>query len=382
MSNELPPVFQAGLPRQKRIIIVNNNLKIGGVQASLCNLLWALAAENRVTLVLFARTGSLLARLPPGVAVREAGFWLRPLGLAHAETGRGPLRVWSLLVRGLTKLLGRRPALRLMLALTPPAGEEYDLAVAYLQDPGPKTFYGGCNEYLLQKVRAGQKITFLHCDFARYGGDTPQNRRVLAQFDRIALVSQSCKRQFDALAPELAGKSLAVPNRICPAEICALAAQAPLCYPPGCIHLISVCRLAREKGLDRLLAAFARAEARLPGRLMLHLVGDGPLGASLRAQARRLGLEGRVRFYGEQANPYRYMRHADWLVVASLQEAAPLVIDEALALGLRVLSTRTLSAEEQIPPGRGRVCENSEQGLYRALVQLAEQGREKTECPG
>lgn len=255
---------------------------------------------------------------------------------------------------------------------------KYDLAISYQQDPGPKVFYGGCSAYLLGKVRAGQTVAFLHCDFARYGGDTPQHRRLLAQFDRIALVSQSCKSQFDALAPELAGKSLVIRNCLWPERLRLLAAQEPVCYPPGRFHLLCVCRLAKEKGLDRLLTALARVEERVPGQLMLHLVGDGPLAASLHAAAGRLGQT--VRFYGEQANPYRYMKNADWLVVASVQEAAPLVIDEALALGLQVLSTRTLSADEQIPPGRGRVCENSEQGLYQALLELAEQRRERSEC--
>lgn len=364
---------------QKRIVIVSSNLKTGGVQVALCNLLRVLAADNQVTLVLFAQTGRLLAELPPHVTVREAGPWLRPLGLAHAET-RGPLRLWSLLTRAAARLLGRGPVLRLMLALTAPlpGGEKYDLAISYQQDPGPRFFYGGCSAYLLRKVRAGQTVAFLHCDFARYGGDTPQYRRLLARFDRIALVSQSCKSQFDALAPELAGKSLVIRNRLWPERLRLLAAQEPVCYPPGRIHLLCVCRLAKEKGLGRLLAALARVEERVPGQLMLHLVGDGPLDASLRAAAGRLGLA--VRFYGEQANPYRYMKNADWLVVASVQEAAPLVIDEALALGLRVLSTRTLSADEQIPPGRGRVCENSEQGLYQALLELAEQRKERSGC--
>ena len=38
----------------KKIVIVNNNMKIGGVQKSLCNLLWSLHENYDITLVLSA----------------------------------------------------------------------------------------------------------------------------------------------------------------------------------------------------------------------------------------------------------------------------------------------------------------------------------------
>ena len=44
----------------KKIIIVNNNMKVGGVQKSLCNLLWELdrLREYDVTLALFSPVGA------------------------------------------------------------------------------------------------------------------------------------------------------------------------------------------------------------------------------------------------------------------------------------------------------------------------------------
>ena len=44
----------------KKILIVNNNLHIGGVQKALINLLWQLRGQYDVTLLLFHKGGKYL----------------------------------------------------------------------------------------------------------------------------------------------------------------------------------------------------------------------------------------------------------------------------------------------------------------------------------
>ena len=48
------------IPTMKKILIVNNNMKIGGVQKSLCNLLWSVADQYDITLYLFAPIGAYM----------------------------------------------------------------------------------------------------------------------------------------------------------------------------------------------------------------------------------------------------------------------------------------------------------------------------------
>ena len=48
----------------KRILIVNNNMHIGGVQKALLNLLQTLHADYDITLLLFYRGGALLNEVP------------------------------------------------------------------------------------------------------------------------------------------------------------------------------------------------------------------------------------------------------------------------------------------------------------------------------
>lgn len=77
----------------------------------------------------------------------------------------------------------------------------------------------------------------------------------------------------------------------------------------------------------------------------------------------------RVCFHGEQANPYRYMTHADLLLMSSFHEAAPMVIDEARCLNLPVLTVKTTSSREMVlDTGCGWVCDNDQKALNDCLV--------------
>ena len=56
----------------KRILIVNNNMHIGGVQKALLNLLQTLHADYDITLLLFSCGGALLNEVPADVHAAAA----------------------------------------------------------------------------------------------------------------------------------------------------------------------------------------------------------------------------------------------------------------------------------------------------------------------
>ncbi|QSX09598.1 glycosyltransferase [Alkalibacter rhizosphaerae] len=99
--------------------------------------------------------------------------------------------------------------------------------------------------------------------------------------------------------------------------------------------------------------------------------GGGALESSIKEEVHRRGLEDRIRFYGDQNNPYRFLKNADLLLLPSIHEAAPMVIMEAKSLGVPVLSTDTISAKEMIIEGKeGFVCPNNEEGIYQDLRKI------------
>ena len=72
----------------KKIIIVNNNMKVGGVQKSLYNLLWTIHKDYEITLLLFHFSGAYADQLPPDVRIVTCKGLFRYLGVSQDECKR------------------------------------------------------------------------------------------------------------------------------------------------------------------------------------------------------------------------------------------------------------------------------------------------------
>ena len=97
--------------------------------------------------------------------------------------------------------------------------------------------------------------------------------------------------------------------------------------------VITVGRLVEQKGIDVLLAAWAKVAASLPG-WRLALVGDGPLADELKEQAGKLGVEDSVDWVGHVSDPFPLLRGAKLFVMTSRFEGTPNALLEAMACGL------------------------------------------------
>jgi glycosyltransferase involved in cell wall biosynthesis len=100
--------------------------------------------------------------------------------------------------------------------------------------------------------------------------------------------------------------------------------------------VVTVARLAPQKGLDTLVAAAAEAVRARP-RLLWVVAGDGPLLRALTAQAERTGAP--VRLLGRREDVADLMAAADVVASAAVWEGQPLAVQEALALGAAVVAT-------------------------------------------
>ena len=352
----------------KKLLFVNNNMHIGGVQRALANLLWCIRDDYEIDVLLFAPCGELLDALPDGVRVIAADSPYRYFGLTRDDV-RG--HAFDTLARSalaaIARVRGRDAALRLCdLKQHRLAG--YDAAIAYLHDGAPNAFYGGCVDFVLRHVSAALKIAFLHCDY-RIVADNARNRERYAGFDRIAACSQGCAQSFMQAVPELASRVRVVRNCHRFEAVRARAAAQPVQLRPDRVNILTVARLGREKGVDRALTALQAMDAAANAHYWV--LGDGIERAALEAFVRNNHLMDKVTFLGAQENPYGYMRAADLLFIPSRHEAAPLVIGEAACLGLPVLSTRTSSAEEMIGErGLGWVSDNTDDAIAEALGAL------------
>ena len=119
--------------------------------------------------------------------------------------------------------------------------------------------------------------------------------------------------------------------------------------------IATVSRLAREKNIDFLLQVVARLAAEFP-ELLFVVAGEGPDAPRLRALAVTLGLQDNVRFFGNLDRETELLdcyRSADAFVFASPTETQGLVLIEAMALGVPIVSTAVMGTASVLRDAKG-----------------------------
>ncbi len=353
----------------KKILFVTNNLETGGVQISLLNLIREIHNDYDVTVCSFYLKENYRALLPDNVKLIGTKSPFRFFGVSQDELKNKPLEfilrfVWGVLI----KIFGRTRIIPLMSVFQKTIGE-YNCAVSYLHEGHPKSIYGGCNDFVLRKVRAKKKVAWLHCDFEQCGANNSFSKKIYSQFDKIVACSDGCKDSFVRCMPEFADKCVSIRNCNDYANIIKLAGNG-IEYDKSVFNIVTVARLSKEKGIERAIEAVKYCIDR-GLKINYHIVGSGVEELNLKKIVSDYNLDKDIIFYGNQINPYKYMVNADLFMLTSYHEAAPMVFDEAACLGLPVLATRTTSTDEMIlKSNAGFVCDNAQSSITKALNEI------------
>jgi glycosyltransferase involved in cell wall biosynthesis len=210
-----------------------------------------------------------------------------------------------------------------------------------------------------------------------------EKREKLADLDWLVTCTRLGFEHLRALAPfpeRLALVYHGLDDRLFPAPVPAPAAASRDGRDPAApVVLLSVGRAVAKKGYDDLLAALAL----LPGELHWRFVhiGGGALAETLRAQAARLGIAGRIAWLGAQPQErvIEAYRAADLFVLASKvdrqgdRDGLPNVLMEAQSQELAVVATTAGAIGEFVVPGEtGILCPPADpEALARAIAALA-----------
>ncbi len=137
--------------------------------------------------------------------------------------------------------------------------------------------------------------------------------------------------------------------------------------------LVHISRVAHEKNIDFVLEAVARARVAVP-ELLLVIAGEGPALAHVKRRAAELGLAGHVLFVGYLARDGALLdcySAGTAFVFASRTETQGLVLLEALALGVPVVSTAVMGTADVLKDAKGALIAPDEvEGFAARVVEL------------
>jgi glycosyltransferase involved in cell wall biosynthesis len=123
----------------------------------------------------------------------------------------------------------------------------------------------------------------------------------------------------------------------------------PLAGPNGkTVRMTMVARFQEQKDHALLLGALSGLTD-LPWEL--DFIGDGPLQPAVEAQARRLGIDGRVNFLGLRRDVAERLAHSQLFVLATRWEGFPYTILEAMRAGLPVVASDVGGVQEAVAHG-------------------------------
>ncbi len=359
-----------------KLLIVNNNMHVGGIQNALINLLNEIADKYDVTLCTLAPVGELMADIPSGIKVISGNKFTKILGMSQAEAKADGVFtwLWRSLFAVVSKTVGTKVSYGILSHMQKLDGR-YDAAISFMQNADFRVFYGGVNEFVLNAVEADLKLSFVHCAFVNYDGANQYNGKTYAKFDRIAGVSASQAVRVAKCCPWVS------PEKVYPVHNCydiegvkRKAEEYEAEVRPGVVNILTPARICWEKGILRMLPIFARLKA--DGfKFVWKVAGSGPLFKEALEMRDKCGLQDVVDFMGLLPNPYPYFKSCDLLLLPSFYEAAPMIYGEAEILGIPVLTTDTTSAKELVADrGIGYVCGLEDDEVEKALRDILKDG--------
>ena len=337
---------------KRSILFAIHYLELGGAEMSLIGLLESLDYPKvEVDLFVYSHQGELMKHIPPQVSllpeipeykqierpikdVLKDGYFriaLARLGakrrFAKYAKQKRPIdgaAVFSYVAKSLSPIL---PDIN--------PGKEYDVAVSYLTP----------HNFVLAKVRAKERVAWIHTDYSRIDVNTELELPVWSGYDRIVSISPDVTKSFLKVFPSLEGKIEERPN-VVPSEyvrkrseeISLQTVEKEMPKVPGRINLLSVGRFCQAKNYDNVPDICRRIKEKGVD-VCWYLIGYGGDEGLIRNRIAEAGMAEYVRILGKKDNPYPYMMACDIYVQPSRYEGSPMTVLEANALGKPIVLT-------------------------------------------
>ncbi len=303
----------------KKIAIFQANLKVGGIQRSLVNLINSgILKDYEVDIFLFSRDIFYdIKNIPHNIQIKYLKpfpYWYRFL----------PFELIKKIRKCEVDLGG------------------YDFAIDY------DSYRQECAYYVTSAVKAN-KIMWIHNDMIL---EYKYNRkyRILYQFfknkyryyDQFVAVSEGIIEPFRKQSRQFSSKVTVIPNIINVDEILEKSREdTDIIVDSNNINIVCVGRIYLAKGYEFLLEDFGKAYE-TNKKLRLYIIGEGPDLEKHKTWVKKNGLDEVVHFLGKKENPFSIMKQMDAFCLESRYEGQGMVLWEAKCLGLQLIFPKHL----------------------------------------
>lgn len=356
-----------------KILFVGYNLKLGGVQRSLINVLTVLASEKdiNIDLLLFSDKGELANQIPKNVNIIKSNCLLRITATPFSDVKNNEslfILIVRFLLMFLVRMVGPKAYFRILFQLQKKMNS-YDVAISYFNDVPGNYFNRGGNRYIDEKVVANKKIGWIHTDPIKAKFSKEVLLSTYKNFDSIVTVSKAGKADLDRLMPNYKHKTSVVYNITPKDEINKSACEYSTLMDSNITNFVTVARIDNSsKRIDRIVEVVKMLKMNGYKDFKWWIIGNGPDMTQNQVLSEKYDLNDLIYFTGEMVNPFPYIKDADAFVLASDYEGFPMVINEAISLGTPIITTSYASAEEQFNNGiEGIIVRNDTISLFEVL---------------
>lgn len=346
-----------------KVLFIYKGMVMGGSTTSLLSVLRELDYSTyEVDLLLFQiENPELFEEIPKEVNILPFAYKSSlPLKLRKMLS----IKCWKALMSKNEGRYKEQMMQQALVSLSRNLNKKYDIAASYLE--------GWSLYYLVDKVKAKRKISWIHVNYGEAGYNREADFKYFEKIDEFALVSDSCVNDFVDRFSRLDVKAVNIPNLLS-AKVLRNRADISIkdiTFPTdsNILKFISVCRLdCKHKGLDRAVRAFAKLKE-YRNRYVWYIVGEGDDREYLEKLIESEGLSSNIYMIGSKSNPCPYVYNSDVFLLPSHYEGKPMAVTEAQILGVVPCVTDYSSAREQIADGiDGIVMDNTDEGIEEAL---------------
>ena len=355
----------------KRILIVNDEMVVGGVARVLNNLLTTLVktTDYEIDLLVLHKHGEMLKGVPKEVRVLEGSKFFSVIDLPLGQLIKSKnlaliarkLYLVFLMKAGMigNKIKRERKKMKL---------DSYDVEIAFKE--------GFCTIFVANG-NSKKKVNWVHLDYIVQNFSSnymPLLKKTLSLMDEQVAVSKvaaaSYQEVFELSKPVKVIHNIIQEDLIKQKYNVEIDETRSTFFKQEALTFISVGRLVDQKGYDRLL----EIHHRLIQEGLLHhimIIGGGEDEAVLKQKIKAYQVEETFKLIGYRENPFPYFKLADCFLLPSRYEGLPTVVFESLLCLTPVLATKVAGIEEQLKNNEyGIVVDNNENSFYEGMKDL------------